>query len=329
MLPPTKGTIWELPKATRVPSPLSNALSIRDVHKRFRDVEAVRGVSLDVPSGQSLALLGPNGAGKTTLIEMIEGLQVPDAGDIVVLGRRWADDAGWLRNRIGVTLQETFFFDKLTTRESLRLFAAAHGVLPARADDALAAVDLVSKADARVRNLSGGQRQRLAIAAALVHEPALLLLDEPTTGLDPHARQEIWRILEDLRRRRGTTLVLTTHYMEEASVLCERIVILDHGRILADGSVQGLLAAHGIGDVIEIGAADAALADLPGYRREQIRPDGRRWIHVERLVPAVTELIRRAAAEPGRLDLHGMLLRQATLDDLFLHLTGRRLEDGA
>ncbi len=308
-------------------APESPALLLKDVHKRFRDVHAVRGVSLIVPRGQSLALLGPNGAGKTTLIEMIEGLQMPSSGAITVLGRRWPHDGAWLRGRIGVTLQQTFFFDKMTCRETLRLFAAAHGMPSRSAEDALAAVDLVDKGNARVRTLSGGQRQRLAIAAALIHEPDILLLDEPTTGLDPHARQEIWRILEDLRCRLGTTLVLTTHYMEEASVLCERIVVLDQGRILADGSVQELLAAHGIGDVIELAIDDAPLDDLPGYRSEQLRPDGRRWIHVDGLTPAVAELSRRAAEDADRFDLHGMVLRQATLDDLFLHLTGRRLAD--
>jgi ABC-2 type transport system ATP-binding protein len=312
-----------------VTAPEPPALLLQDVHKRFRDVHAVRGVSLIVPQGQSLALLGPNGAGKTTLIEMVEGLQAPSAGKISVLGRGWQTDALWLRGRIGVTLQETFFFDKMTARETLQLFAAAHGMPVDSAERALRAVDLTDKGDARVRALSGGQRQRLAIAAALVHEPAILLLDEPTTGLDPHARQEIWRILEDLRRRRGTTLILTTHYMEEASVLCERIVVLDQGRILADGTVRGLLAAYGIGDVIELASVDVPLDDLPGYRREQLLPDGRRWIHVDSLTPAVAELSRRAAANAGGLDLHGMVLRQATLDDLFLHLTGRRLADDA
>lgn len=287
----------------------------------------MRGVSLDVPQGQALALLGPNGAGKTTLIEMIEGLQRPSSGEIAVLGLDWRAHRTELRGRLGVTLQETFFFDKLTVRETLALFAAAHGATGGRVAELIDRVELGEKRDARVRHLSGGQRQRLAIAVALVHGPEILLLDEPTTGLDPHARREIWRLLEDLRRERRTTLLLTTHYMEEAAALCERIVVLDHGRILADGTVAGLLREHGIGDVIELAGGGGRLDDLPGFLSEVTRADGRRTVAVRDLVPAMAELTRRAALADGP-DLHGVALRQATLDDLFLHLTGRSLDDG-
>ncbi|NTV52832.1 MAG: ABC transporter ATP-binding protein [Candidatus Firestonebacteria bacterium] len=235
---------------TNAAPPRATAIGVEKVGKRFKDVVAVDGVSLQVPAGQYLGLLGPNGAGKTTLVEMIEGIQSPDTGAISVLGKNWKDHAPWLRRRIGLALQETRFVDKLTTREILDLFGSFYGQGRAATQSVLERTRLEEKQNSFVVNLSGGQRQRLALGVAIISEPEVLLLDEPTMGLDPNSRQEVWDILRDLKPK-GTTLVLTTHYMEEAEALCDRIVIMDHGRFLAEGTLAELLAQHGGGEILE------------------------------------------------------------------------------
>ncbi len=218
-----------------------NVVEIRNVSKSFKDVKAVQNLSLAVRQGEFLALLGPNGAGKTTLVEMVEGLRHPDKGDILILNRHWSGHKEFLHQVIGISLQETRFIDKLTVSETLMLFASFYKTEKSRVREIISLTGLKEKAKSYTVNLSGGQRQRLALGIALINRPRILLLDEPTTGLDPASRREIWKILLDLKKHEKTTMILTTHYMEEAAYLCDKIVIMDKGRILASGSLKDLL----------------------------------------------------------------------------------------
>lgn len=222
--------------------PPTPAIEVVNVYKSFKAVHAVRGVSLTIQPGQFVALLGPNGAGKTTLVEMIEGIQKPDRGEIRILGMSWKGHEKELRRIIGLSLQETRYIEKLTTWETLRLFASFFNMGSDRCEEVLSLIGMEEKLKAYTVNLSGGQRQRLALGIALINHPKVLLLDEPTTGLDPNARREIWEILRSLRRTSDTSMILTTHYMEEAQQLCEQIVIIDEGKILREGSVEQLLS---------------------------------------------------------------------------------------
>ena len=226
---------------------MNPVVEVKDVHKSFKAVHAVKGVSLAVEEGQFTALLGPNGAGKTTLVEMIEGIQKPDRGEIRMLGKTWKSSADELHRAIGISLQETRFIDKLTVWETLRLFASFYDLGKSRVSEILALIKLSEKKNAYTVNLSGGQRQRLALGLSLINYPEILLLDEPTTGLDPNARREIWAILRDLKERTRTSLILTTHYMEEAEKLCDYILIMDQGRVLTEGTLAALLEAD-VGD---------------------------------------------------------------------------------
>ncbi|WP_243348519.1 ABC transporter ATP-binding protein [Parabacteroides sp. FAFU027] len=216
-------------------------VEISGVKKSFKDVHAVKGVSFAIKPGEFVGLLGPNGAGKTTLVEMIEGLQQPDDGDIRIAGKRWKTHQKELHQLIGLSLQETKFIDRLTVLETAKLFASFYNLNSKRVDEVIELVGLQEKGKAYVNNLSGGQRQRLALGIAVLNKPSVLLLDEPTTGLDPHARREIWMILKNLKEEMNTSLILTTHYMEEAEYLCDRIIMMDHGSILADGPLPELL----------------------------------------------------------------------------------------
>lgn len=218
-----------------------NQIEIKNIVKSFKDVKAVKGVSFTIPQGTFLALLGPNGAGKTTLVELMEGLRKPDSGEILINGKSWHKHEKELRKVIGLSLQETRFTDKLTVYETLRLFASFFGLGHPRVNEVLALTNLEEKQKAMVNALSGGQRQRLALGVALLNRPEILFLDEPTTGLDPKARLDLWNILHDLKQQGNTTLILTTHYMEEAETLCDDIIILDHGTILQKGTLSQLL----------------------------------------------------------------------------------------
>jgi ABC-2 type transport system ATP-binding protein len=220
-------------------------VNVNGVRKFFKEVKAVNGVSFKIQPGEFLALLGPNGAGKTTLVEMIEGLQFPDEGEILIAGKRWKNNRQELHQIIGISLQETRFMEKLTAFETMRLFASFYKLNSERVNEVIEMVGLDEKKKAYVGNLSGGQRQRLALGIALLNKPQLLLLDEPTTGLDPNARREIWNILTNLKKEQNTSLVLTTHYMEEAEFLCDRIIIMDHGEILTEGSLHEILELSG------------------------------------------------------------------------------------
>src|SRR5271157_3296719 len=238
------------------------AIRVKELRKQYpgRDgpVHAVNGIDLGIPVGECFGLLGPNGAGKTTTVEIFEGLNQPTSGDVEILGMHCASDETEISERIGVTLQDTRFPEKQTVHELLRLFRSFYrgGVEPA---EVLARVSLESKANSFVEQLSGGQQQRLAVAVALVGDPELLFLDEPTTGLDPQSRRQLWDVIRDLRDR-GRTVVLTTHYMDEAERLCDRVAIIDHGKIIAQGSPAELIARLGGDHIVEFALEEPAEA---------------------------------------------------------------------
>ena len=299
--------------------------------KRYGDVVAVAGLDLTVETGECFGLLGPNGAGKTTTIEILEGLTLPDAGEVEVLGMRWGmghDRA--LRQRLGIQLQETQLADKLTVEETLRLFRSFYRDAQA-VDDVLALVELEEKRGSWVNKLSGGQKQRLAVACALVSRPEFLFLDEPTTGLDPQSRRQLWDVVTAFRARGGSVL-LTTHYMEEAERLCDRVAIMDHGQMIALGTPRQLIASLGAEHVVEFALADGAgrapsvddLAALPGVQAVRPAPDrcALTVTAVHRAVPALLALLERRGAELSMLATH-----HATLEDVFVSLTGRQLRD--
>jgi ABC-2 type transport system ATP-binding protein len=312
------------------PAEHRTALRCRGLVKHYGEVAAVAGLDLEVRTGECFGLLGPNGAGKTTTVEIFEGLRPPDAGEVEVLGDRWRGDGLALRARLGIQLQETKFPDKLRVIEVLTLFRSFY---PRGLDvrDVLGLVSLEEKAGSYVRTLSGGQKQRLSLGAALVGDPELLFLDEPTTGLDPQSRRQTWEIMEGLKAR-GRTVLLTTHYMEEAARLCDRVAVIDHGKVIALGTPRELIASLGAEHVIEFavgGAAsaaidDAALRALPTV--EAVASDGGSWRltvrEVHRAVPALLAVLSERGVEPTQLTTH-----HATLEDVFMALTGRRLRD--
>ena len=304
-------------------------IEIKGVSKSFKDVKAVVDLSLTIYEGEYVALLGPNGAGKTTLIEMIEGIQKPDTGSIEILGMTWKNHEAELHHKIGLSLQETKFIDKITTEETLNLFGSFYGLGVKRTEEILALVNLGSKRKAFTSNLSGGQRQRLAIGIALLNNPKVLLLDEPTTGLDPTARREIWKILAKLRQDIGTTMILTTHYMEEAEVLCERILIMDKGKFLASGTLSELNAQHGEGDLIEItfdNDFDISALNLSGVKKlNWIEANTKLQIFVENIAEVLPSII--GAAKIKNIKVEELSSRKMTLDDLFISMTGRHLNE--
>ena len=305
-------------------------IEITGVHKTFKSVHAVRGLTTKIFQGEFVALLGPNGAGKTTLIEMIEGLQKPDTGEIRLLGKNWENNEQYLHANIGLSLQETKFIDKLNVRETLLLFASFYKLGKQRVEEILQIVNLKEKQNSYVVNLSGGQRQRLALGIALLNKPKILLLDEPTTGLDPAARRDIWDILIHLKTSADTSMILTTHYMEEAEYLCDRILIMDQGNILAEGTLEELIVSYGLGDSISfrlsgnIGEED--LRSIPGFKNliwEERSFHGK--LIVDQSGPFISRLIH--TIEQQGLNIIELQTRRTTLDDLFLQLTGRKLQE--
>jgi ABC-2 type transport system ATP-binding protein len=314
---------------------MTAAIRVTDLVKTYPGrppTEAVRGVTLEVRTGECFGLLGPNGAGKTTTLEIVEGLLAPTAGDVEVLGRRWDAGGQAIRERIGISLQETRLPDKLTVRETVALFRSFYpaGITP---DAAVAAVSLQEKSRSFVDGLSGGQRQRLAVACALVGDPELLFLDEPTTGLDPQSRRELWDVVRAFKAR-GRTVVLTTHYMDEAERLCDRVAVIDHGRVIALGTPPELILNAGGEHVIDLrladtpGAASVTADDLAGLPTvAAVRPaDGGFALSAAEphtALPALLVLLQRKGVTPA-----GLGTRLATLDDVFLALTGRHLRDG-
>ena len=310
------------------------ALNCTGLVKRYGDLTAVDGLDLTVHRGECFGLLGPNGAGKTTTIEILEGLLAPDAGAVEVLGSRWGADDDGLRQRLGIHLQETQFDERLTVAETLGLFGSFYREGRPVAD-VLETVGLESKAGTWVVHLSGGQRQRLAVGCALVGDPELLFLDEPTTGLDPQSRRQLWSVLQRFRAADGSIL-LTTHYMDEAQTLCDRVAIVDGGRIIAEGTPRELIASLGAAHVVEFDLtpgrdagpdADglaARLAALPGVRGAG--RDGDRWqLGADDLQEALPALLR--FAEEGGVTLDSVTSHPATLEDVFVSLTGRHLRD--
>jgi ABC-2 type transport system ATP-binding protein len=304
-------------------------IEITGVNKSFGSLKAVNDLSVSIYEGEFVALLGPNGAGKTTLIEMIEGIQQPDSGTIQILGLNWQKNAHHLHRLIGLSLQETKFIDKLTTAETLNLFGSFYDLDRSRTAEVLELVNLGSKKNAYTVNLSGGQRQRLAIGIALLNNPKVLLLDEPTTGLDPTARREVWKILEELRKNFRTTLILTTHYMEEAEYLCERILIMDKGQFLATGTLQELNTRYGEGDIIEVTFSSAftqPLPDLKSIRKVKwIREELQAQIFVDNIAEVLPKILSSATQQ--QIGITELASRRMTLDDLFISMTGRHLND--
>jgi len=304
------------------------ALRCEGLVKRFADVTAVNGLDLEVFVGECFGLLGPNGAGKTTTVEILEGLTSSDEGTVELLGRHWnSGNDQALRESIGVQLQETQLAEKVTVVETLRLFRSfykrGHDV-----DEVIHTVALEEKRNARVGKLSGGQKQRLAVACALVSDPELLFLDEPTTGLDPQARLSLWDIVEKFRAG-GGTILLTTHYMEEATRLCDRVAIMDHGKMIALGTPAELIDSLGADQIIEFSVTkpleDDPLTQLPAVNHLHKRGEvyALTVAEIGVALPALLAEIKRQQSELVTLTTH-----QATLEDVFVSLTGRMLRDG-
>jgi ABC-2 type transport system ATP-binding protein len=308
------------------------AIQCRDLRKTYDGkVEAVRGLNLEIQMGECFGLLGPNGAGKTTTIEILEGLSQPTSGEVSILGRSWQKDEREMREWLGISLQETRLSEKLTVRETIELFASFYHQ-PRSSAEVLAQLELTEKADSWVGKLSGGQRQRLAVATALVCNPKILFLDEPTTGLDPQSRRQLWDIIREFQRNGGTVL-LTTHYMDEAERLCDRLAIVDHGQVIAEGSPADLIDRLGGHHVVEFsvsgnGTSEAkhndAWRSLPSV--ESVREDdGLIALNVKQphlTIPALLEAVERQGSV-----LQHLTTRQASLEDVFVRLTGRRLRD--
>jgi ABC-2 type transport system ATP-binding protein len=305
------------------------AVRVSTLRKEYKDVVAVDGVDLQVRQGECFGLLGPNGAGKTTTVEICEGLTEPDSGHVEILGLDWKTNAQQLRQRIGIQLQETQLAEKLTVLETIRLFRSFYDQGP-ETREVIALVQLEEKQSSRVGGLSGGQKQRLALACALVGDPDLLFLDEPTTGLDPQARRQLWELIEQFRLA-GRTIVLTTHYMDEAERLCDNVAIMDHGKIIALGTPRELIASIGVEHLVEFSASNqskkpdlAALNQLQGVRRVQSE-NGSVQLQVTELHLAVPGLLDELRQQG--LSLTELRTRSATLEDVFVALTGRHLRD--
>jgi ABC-2 type transport system ATP-binding protein len=309
---------------------VGTAIQCRDLRKTYDGkVEAVRGLSLAIEAGECFGLLGPNGAGKTTTIEILEGLLEPTAGQVSILGHTWQDNARELREWLGISLQETRLSEKLTVRETIELFASFYRE-PRSSSDVLEQMQLSEKADTWVGKLSGGQRQRLAVATALVGNPKILFLDEPTTGLDPQSRRQLWDIIRAFQRSGGTVL-LTTHYMDEAERLCDRLAIVDYGQIIAEGTPANLIERLGGHHVVEFavsgnsnGTALEVWRGLPGV--ESVRTDdGLVCLHVREPHLTIPALLDAVDSQHEQL-LH-LTTRQASLEDVFVRLTGRHLRE--
>lgn len=303
------------------------AIRCRNLRKRYADVVAVDGLNLEVSRGECLGLLGPNGAGKTTTIEILEGLNQPDEGDVELLGLRWGRDDAALRQQLGIQLQETQLNEKLTVEETLRLFRSFYkaGV---DVETVLARVQLEPKRKAHVGKLSGGQKQRLSVGCALVGRPALLFLDEPTTGLDPQSRRQLWGLLESFKSE-GGTILLTTHYMDEAATLCDRVAIVDKGKVIAEGTPLALIRSLGAEHVLDFttDGPRIPLDVLKGLAGVQSARDTGAGYSVttsstHRAVPALLGAIGASGAKLTMLNTHS-----ATLEDVFMSLTGRHLRE--
>jgi ABC-2 type transport system ATP-binding protein len=301
-----------------------DALVVRDLRKHYGENRAVDGVSFSVRQGECLGILGPNGAGKTTTIECIEGLRVQDSGDITILGALNGSTTGAVRQRIGVQLQTTGLYPKLTPREILRTFAGFYEHSRS-VDKMIALVSLQEVQKTPSAKLSGGQKQRLSLALALINEPEFVFLDEPTTGLDPQSRRALWDIIRDLKQQ-GRTVLLTTHYMEEANELCERVAIMDHGLIIELDTPEKLIHKHFQETPIDIGTNDRLPAErlrqLPSVANVTVS-NGNTTVFSADVPHTVAALFEIANAEG--ISLSELTIRQPTLEDVFLKITGRRI----
>ncbi len=328
LMEPSRRLTLPLPPAIFRRSMTGPAIRCRGLVKRYPpDVLAVDGLDLEVSRGECFGLLGPNGAGKTTTLEILEGLTEPTSGEVEVLGRTWRSDRSALRARLGITLQETHLYERLTVEELVRLFRSFYVAGPS-VDEVIALVELEEKRRSRYERLSGGQKQRLAVACALVGEPELLFLDEPTTGLDPQSRHQLWDVVLALKAR-GRTVLITTHYMDEAERLCDRVAIVARGKVIELGTPRELVARVVGQEVVEFEAkggdvAEAALRALPGV--QAARRAGAGWaLTVERphvSIPALLAHLGERDAPLAALSMH-----RATLEDVFVTLTGRKLRD--
>ena len=309
---------------------MPTAIRCRDLRKTYEgEVEAVRGLNLEIQTGECFGLLGPNGAGKTTTIEILEGLLAPTSGEVSILGHTWDENEHEMREWLGISLQETRLSEKLSVRETIELFASFYRN-PRPTDEVMDQMQLTEKADSWVGKLSGGQRQRLAVATALVCNPRILFLDEPTTGLDPQSRRQLWDIIRAFQRNGGTVL-LTTHYMDEAERLCDRLAIVDHGQLIAEGSPADLIERLGGHHVVEFAVAGSingtglsawqALPSVESVREEE----GLIALNVKQphlTIPALLEAVEKLGGQ-----LQHLTTRQASLEDVFVNLTGRHLRE--
>ena len=311
---------------------MSTAIFCRNLRKQYSSrndvVDAVNGLDLEIPTGECFGMLGPNGAGKTTTIEILEGLLAPTAGEVSILGQHWGENDRALRQRLGISLQETRLAEKLTVRETITLFRSFY-VKGLTTDAVLNLVQLTEKASAYVGKLSGGQRQRLAVACALAGDPELLFLDEPTMGLDPQARRQLWDILRAFQAQ-GRTILITTHYMDEAEKLCDRVAVIDYGRVIALGSPQELIARLGGEHLVEFALANGSLCDeailhsLPAV--VSVSRQGENYC-LAVTAPHVTIPVLMAEMQKNSMTLSHLDTRRASLEDVFVTLTGRRLRD--
>ena len=307
------------------------ARCVKLVKRYDGDTVAVDGLDLEIEAGECFGLLGPNGAGKTTTVEILEGLIDPTAGDVEVLGLHWSRDERALRQRLGVSLQQTHLPDRLSVVEILTLFRSFFEK-GREVEDVLRVVQLEDKRDTWYDKLSGGQKQRLAVACALIGDPELLFLDEPTTGLDPQSRLQLWDVVQTFKAK-GRTVLLTTHYMEEAERLCDRVAVVDHGRRIAQGTPAELIASLGGKEVIELSLArraeapaldEAQVRALPSV--QAVRRAGEGWaLTVEQVHIALPALLHHLEQEGQTLER--LSTRHATLEDVFVTLTGRHLRD--
>lgn len=302
------------------------AIQVTNLVKRYGDLTAVDGLSFTVRSGEVYGMLGPNGAGKTTTVECVEGLRQPDSGEIQVLGMSHRRESEAIKARMGVQLQSTGLFAKLTVREMLDLYGSFFP-RPLPTTEVLALMGLTEKQHLEPATLSGGWRQRVSMALALVNDPELIFLDEPTTGMDPAARRDIWELVKQLKRS-GKSLVLTTHYMDEAAQLCDRVAVVDHGRIIAEGRPADLVGQHFSESAIEFATpAQLPLAELkalPGVQRVVTEPAAT-TLYSTSVPQSVAGLLH--LSQGCSFPLERFTVRQPTLEDLFLHLTGRRIRD--
>jgi ABC-2 type transport system ATP-binding protein len=302
------------------------AIRCRGLVKDYGAVRAVNGLDLEVRAGECFGLLGPNGAGKTTTVEILEGLLAPTSGEVELLGRTWKNNGDSLRQQLGISLQETNLSDKLTVEETLQMFRSFYRA-GAEVNDLLELVSLTDKRKTWYMKLSGGQKQRLAVACALVGDPQILFLDEPTTGLDPQSRRQLWGLIERFKTE-GRTVLLTTHYMDEAQRLCDRVAIVDKGKVIALGTPRELIESLGGTDVVEIkcdGAMDeTGLRGLAGVHALKARADGLSLTveHLHQTLPLLLAHLQQS----GRT-LTGLSTHHATLEDVFVNHTGRHLRD--